>query len=203
MLSNFNRRTSQTTPAQLVSKVAETFKNIFRRAGPTKKYDHRRLAMKRAMFALALLFAAASTQQANAFWGCSGFGTNYYGYGLAAGWYTGVNDRVPPYFALHPPVYYSGEIVRIPYGASPFAAPWGTPYGMRTSHGAPIGMSTAPAIASAPSAEPVTIENEFYEAGGANALPAPKSSALRSTGNDAGFMIVNPFYKSARDVATR
>jgi hypothetical protein len=37
----------------------------------------------------------------------------------------GFDRAEPPYFALHPPVYYSEQIVRRPYGISPFAAPAG------------------------------------------------------------------------------
>lgn len=36
-----------------------------------------------------------------------------------------VNNYDIPYFALHPPVYYSGQITPRPYGVSPFAAPAG------------------------------------------------------------------------------
>ena len=38
-----------------------------------------------------------------------------------------LSERVaePPYFALHPPVYYSEQVIRRPYGVSPFAAPAG------------------------------------------------------------------------------
>lgn len=38
-----------------------------------------------------------------------------------------VHHRIaePPYFALYPPVYYSDQIIRRPYGVSPFAAPAG------------------------------------------------------------------------------
>ena len=77
--------------------------------------------MRRFMLAAVFLFACSAQQSAHAYWGFGGgYGTNYYGYGLPMGWYTGVNSRVPPYFSLHPPVYYSGQITRIPYGASPF-----------------------------------------------------------------------------------
>ena len=58
--------------------------------------------------------------------GC-GFGAGYgmgYGYGYFPGY--GVPDcisvRTPPYFAIHPPVYYGTRYAR-PYGISPFAAP--------------------------------------------------------------------------------
>jgi hypothetical protein len=35
--------------------------------------------------------------------------------------------EAPPYFALYPPVYYDSQIIRRPYGISPYAAPPGIP----------------------------------------------------------------------------
>ncbi len=81
---------------------------------------------RRFLFAACFALLLTCAGSAPAGWGC-GYGTNYYGYGLPAGWYTGVQDRLPPYFALHPPVYYSGQIQRLPYGSSPFACPLGLP----------------------------------------------------------------------------
>jgi hypothetical protein len=53
---------------------------------------------------------------------------NYgYGRGIAGyGGYAYLAPRIsfvptPPYFALHPPVYYSAQIYRRPYGWSPYA----------------------------------------------------------------------------------
>ena len=64
-----------------------------------------------------------------------------------------------PYFALNPPVYYSEQIVRRPYGISPFAAPPGI---------IPTEMIVAP--------EPVIIENPHFQPPGAENLPAkPKA----------------------------
>jgi hypothetical protein len=50
-----------------------------------------------------------------------------YGYGGGWGWGGGfynvmIDDQRPPYFALHPPVYYSYPVPRT-YGYSPFAYP--------------------------------------------------------------------------------
>src|SRR5687768_4187901 len=129
--------------------------------------------LRRVMFAacFALLLASAGSAQADWGWG---YGTNYYGYGLPAGWYTGVQGRLPPYFALHPPVYYSGQINRIPYGSSPFACPCNTPY------------ATEAAPAPAPAVETATglmVENEFVVG--------------RKLQASAGRMIENPFYRAA------
>ena len=71
----------------------------------------------------ALLCAMAmlcSANQASA--QCGGLGP---GYGAFGGYYNyGIQPYVPapPYFALHPPVYYGHRYTR-PYGDSPFAAP--------------------------------------------------------------------------------
>lgn len=76
-----------------------------------------------AVFGLAVAFAAGSALSAQAQFPC-------YGGGWANGWgYGGYNvytnsDRIP-FYAMHPPVYYSYPVPR-PYGYSPFAYPPGT-----------------------------------------------------------------------------
>jgi len=70
--------------------------------------------------ALCALTLVAASGQASA--DCGGFG---YGFGPFGGYYNyGIQPYVPapPYFALHPPVYYGQRYTR-PYGDSPFAAP--------------------------------------------------------------------------------
>ncbi len=52
--------------------------------------------------------------------GYGGFGGFGYGYGFAPFLYESGHIPVPPYFALHPPVYYSHPVPRT-YGYSPFA----------------------------------------------------------------------------------
>jgi hypothetical protein len=71
--------------------------------------------------ALLLTVAMAIPTQADNPW--SPFAT--YGWGFA-GAYGGYRNNVPtpPYFALHPPVYY-GKRYQRPYGDSPFAS-WST-----------------------------------------------------------------------------
>ena len=67
--------------------------------------------------AIALAFSA---EQASA--QCGAFGSGFVPYG---GFYNfGIQPYIPPppYFALHPPVYYGQRYTR-PYGDSPFAAP--------------------------------------------------------------------------------
>lgn len=75
--------------------------------------------MKAKIFAMALAAAvlgcAGGARQAVAWDGFYGGGWLYPGYNLYA------SDTVP-YFALHPPVYYSRPVAR-PYGYSPFPYP--------------------------------------------------------------------------------
>ncbi len=62
---------------------------------------------------VATLFAAAPTAQAQGYWGDGGWGYGYL--------YQSLDFNVP-YFAAHPPVYYSYPVPRT-YGYSPFAYP--------------------------------------------------------------------------------
>lgn len=89
----------------------------------------------------------AETTQAQLGWGgyrhafAGGFG-GYGGYGFGASPYTSGRVPVPPYFALHPPVYYSVPVART-YGHSPFAYP---------------GFYRTPEVA-APACEPLSMTN--------------------------------------------
>lgn len=162
--------------------------------------------IRRTLIAVALLALLAVQTPAQAQWGCGdfgygGYGMNHYGYGMPVGWYTGVQGRMPPYFALHPPVYYSGQIVRIPYGASPFAQPWASPYGVITDSHLPSEELEKPAP-EAPAVESTTIQNPFFEPGGA--VPAaPKLTAVPRSQlkADQGVMIVNPYYRPSAKLA--
>jgi hypothetical protein len=75
-------------------------------------------------FAAALALAAApAAAQAGDGYGC-GYGYGHF-YGL---WgnpyvYSQGSAYIPPYYAIHPPVYYSPFITMRPYGASPYAWP--------------------------------------------------------------------------------
>lgn len=85
--------------------------------------------MNRVLACAAFCLLAAASTAAEAQW--SGYG---YGYGMMNGgaWWNGsiysgvIEDQRPPYFALHPPVYYSYPVPRT-YGYSPFAYPGCTP----------------------------------------------------------------------------
>ncbi len=79
----------------------------------------------------------------NSFGGCNGGGFNGFN---GFGWVGDVYREQPPYFATHPPVYYS-HIVKRPYGISPYAAPAGI---------APVEMSFVAPV-------PATIHNPYFE----------------------------------------
>ena len=72
-----------------------------------------------------LLASAAEPVQAQGYVGCGGggcWGLNNGSFGQFDGLYRSGAIPTPPYFALHPPVYYSQMVPRT-YGYSPFAYP--------------------------------------------------------------------------------
>lgn len=85
----------------------------------TKSFSNARLNMK--IYLTAILFAIALVSGAGQASAQCGGGFGYGGYGY---YNYGIRPYVPapPYFALHPPVYYGARYTR-PYGDSPFAAP--------------------------------------------------------------------------------
>lgn len=69
---------------------------------------------------LCVIAMATTAGTASAQWG-GGMG-GYNGYGAYNSYAITSYVHAPPYFALHPPVYYGKRYTR-PYGVSPFAAP--------------------------------------------------------------------------------
>ena len=70
-----------------------------------------------------LLIANADSVQAQGYLGTPGYGAyGGYGFGILSSPYALGRIPEPPYFALHPPVYYSQPVART-YGYSPFAYP--------------------------------------------------------------------------------
>lgn len=134
-----------------------------------------------ALAALALMAGSPAVVSAQYPWGCFGSGYGYAG-GLNFGSsYTYGTSFVapPPFYALFPPVYYSGEIVRRPYGSSPFAYPSWFERGSYAAASAPV------AAAAQPAPEPLLIQNPFVQARNAEAK-----------GTKAGpQVVVNPFVK--------
>ena len=130
--------------------------------------------MKIAKLILPCLFVLALSSAARA--DCGGLG---YAYGFGGGFHYGAqsyNNFKPPYFALHPPVYYGQRFSR-PYGASPYAAgpqlqsnPAYVPArsaerAMVIENPYAIPMETvivSPAVVSNESTQPLVIENPYY-----------------------------------------
>lgn len=83
--------------------------------------------MRTALICAALLIAGAMwTNESCADYGFGGgiySGLPYHGFGYSGSLYGLGYVPVPPYYALHPPVYYSHEIRRRPVGDSPYAYP--------------------------------------------------------------------------------
>lgn len=133
-----------------------------------------------AVVAIAVIMLAAPSE-ANAQYG-NGFG-GVYGGGVFGGFnspYASSRIPTPPYFALHPPVYYSVPVPRT-YGYSPIA------YGSNVR---------TPDIAPA-AGEPMTIVNPYVTQ---PAKASIKEEAKPADGDTAAnqpkpLMIVNPFVK--------
>ena len=70
------------------------------------------------VLAAALALSLAAPSRSSAFWPYAPYGAYNYGWG-----WNHATDYVPapPYFAVHPPVYYSPHITARHYGASPHA----------------------------------------------------------------------------------
>ncbi len=119
-----------------------------------------------------------------------GFGDGVIGFGGGGdyGWdiaelYRELYNNLP-YFALHPPVYYSEPVPRT-YGYSPFAYPPGT---------------MTPEIVG--EAQPVTINNPYVPATTPASVPAKPSDRSAATGQaPEPLVIVNPFVSPASSVA--
>lgn len=142
--------------------------------------------MKKWLLAIALVcgvLPAAAQAQSPYYW--AGW-VDGYGQGDVVSY----NDNIP-YFAAHPPVYYSLDIVRRPMGPSPFAYP---------GYFAPMQAEVVVAPAMAPMAkrmDPLMINNSYYVQKANAAVknvsyvqPLDREAAGRGT-----LLIVNPFVK--------
>lgn len=127
------------------------------------------------LFAAACALSLIPTSSTWACGGCQGGGFfPWFGYGMnGPAAYALGNIPSPPYFALHPPVYYSHRITPRSYGSSPFANPsaCGAPIAAAPVRRAnPFLMMPAPAPATKNEQEkpvnvavtPVRIQNPFY-----------------------------------------
>lgn len=111
--------------------------------------------------AVALLAAIPAVSHAQYGFG-PGFGFGGFGGGWGGGYYTGGMGYVPPppYYSVYPPVYYSHQIIRRPYGISPYAA-WPAPFTPITTTAQRREYSAAVLAESAPAPEPLVIVNPF------------------------------------------
>lgn len=116
---------------------------------------------------VAALVCLSAPSSASAYWPYMGYG-GWYGWG--GGWgYNAPTNYVPapPYYAIHPPVYYSSTITARHYGASPFA--WYP--GLQ-----PITYTPAAQPEAVAAVEPQMIENPFVKAK-AEVRPASTTAA--------------------------
>lgn len=155
------------------------------------------------LFALAAMLACLPLNSASAVGGVGGrghghghggrghgFGGGIIGFGGGGdyGWdiaelYRELYNNLP-YFALHPPVYYSEPVPRT-YGYSPFAYPPGT---------------MTPEIVG--ESQPVTINNPYVPATSpAKAEVKPSDRSASASQAPEPLVIINPFVSPARSVA--
>ena len=148
----------------------------------------------RTIFSLAFLLLALPVA-AQAQWpgyGVCGYGGYGYGCNFASGGYV----FPPPFYAVHPPVYYSPMITARPYGSSPFAWPaWYQPQPTTI-------VAAGPRFAdreTAPRAEPLSIDNPHIEGDAAPARPAAtdNSQSEKAAPATAGLLIINPYVAQA------
>ncbi len=126
----------------------------------------------------AMLLVNIETAEAQGYIGSGGCAScQAYGYGLMGSPYALGQIPVPPYFALHPPVYYSAPVPRT-YGYSPYAYP-----GSVMTPEAPAPMPAAKALKN-PHVTP------------ANNSPKKKKSMLKLTMKVDDGVVENPFVNS-------
>jgi hypothetical protein len=153
------------------------------------------------LFTLAAVLALVAVTPAEAFKGGHGGGGHKCGRGFGGGFGIGIGGfgdcgwdlaelyrelyNNLPYFALHPPVYYS-EIVPRTYGYSPFAYPPGV---------------MTPEVACAP--QPVTINNPYVPATKPATAPAgqPTDRAASVSQPVEPLVVINPFVSPSSNVA--
>ncbi len=125
------------------------------------------------------LFLVSGDSVARAGGGCDTFSglPALYGYGFSGTLYGLGRIPVPPYFALHPPVYYSEQVAR-PYGLSPFAY-----------RSAPVESHRI---------KPTVITNPFVKR--TPAVAPRKKPAPKDTVTARGEVIINPFFEQTLEV---
>lgn len=104
-------------------------------------------------------FATSAPAQFFDAWGGNGWGGGYWmqpPFGGVGNLYGSGYLPVPPYYSIHPPVYYSGRIRR-PYGDSPFA------YAPERFRAPDVGYAPRAVDANDPPPQPQLIFNPFFE----------------------------------------
>jgi hypothetical protein len=120
------------------------------------------------------------------------------GYGAGYGWgYLGTRVGFvpqPPYYAIHPPVYYSAQIIRRPYGYSPYAWPATYP---------PFNQQMIESRAAA-TADPAVFINPYskQQGNGGGQLPPPRIAPANDNSAIQPQLIINP-YVVRREVAAK
>lgn len=138
----------------------------------------------RALLLAAVAATAAAVSVSDAKAGDFSHGLPYFGYGYSGSLYGLGYVPVPPYFAIHPPVYYGDRYAR-PYGVSPFASQcdlkcndsyMAVPDGANVEdyrplhHMGSMGVRTGMNQRTA-KARPLSITNPFYAPNGADSRP--------------------------------
>jgi len=137
------------------------------------------MKLHRVLYAVAVFAMAATLTgeiKAEGFGGRTGL--PWFGYGYSGSLYGLGRLPVPPYFAIHPPVYYSLPQAR-PYGQSPFA--------YSGDYHRPV--KVVPRVMRNPHFEPIP-------------LPAPVESTTETTTSTVR-VIKNPFYTEGDGVETQ
>ena len=137
-----------------------------------------------AIAAFVVLSGLAVTEEASAqFVGRGGFGLSssgaFYGGGCGSSLYSLGGVPVPPYFAIHPPVYY-GNRVRASYGTTPFARP------AYDIHVLP-GYAAIPRSAARPRSAGKIVVNPHYQGETVDSAPTAQPTLK---------VIVNPYYRA-------
>ncbi len=141
-----------------------------------------------AVATLTLVGALAGEAQAQGFEGRTGL--PWFGYGYSGSLYGLGRLPVPPYFSIHPPVYYSLPRART-YGQSPFA--YSGDY-RRPERVAPrfVRNPYVEVMPAAPTPAPI---EELIEEPTENPAGAPVDDG-GSTATSTARLIINPFYRS-------
>ena len=160
--------------------------------------------MKKLLLILPLLVAilcTLSASSASAQFGGYGYGLGAFNgpFGYSGNWQSSYSGRTPPYFALHPPVYYSGQINRIPYGSSPYAALPNNNCNAQRGYAPAAPMYSNPG----PTSESVgqMIINPHYKPTPGKTTSQPVQATPIS--EPLGMLIMNPHYRAPEHIAQR